>query len=356
MHKKIFPFFFMLLIAGACFSQGDRFFEINGFIENKANGKIFLQCYDEKGSITDQASDITDHKFYFRGRLTERAKASLAMGGGGVSDYFFLDTGKIDMRLRVDTQQINGNRVLHLSAAITGSKSQLIWEETVDHFGKISRCEAPDSVKSEDFYNAMLKIAKTYPELYVTRELLFYNDSWSYEQLNNLFSLIPKSKQETALGEKIKKWLALLKQTRANTYIFFPTQKDPQQKPVTLDDLEFTYLLIDFWASWCAPCRREHPGLVQLYNRYKQKGFNVLGISLDKEMDKAKWLQAIKEDQLPWKQVSDLKGFQTEIATHYALDYIPYNILIDRNGKILARDLRGDELQNKLRSLFEKKK
>lgn len=349
MQKKFVLLNIFLLVASFCFSQTNNYFEINGVVENRKEGKIFLQCSDEKAGNTDYVSEIKDHKFYFKAKFTQRGKAYLKIDGIKESQSFFMDTGKINIQVKIDSSK---GAAPFLTLNTTGSHSQEIWDETVEHFGKISRCEAPDSVKSEDYYNAMAAIVKQYPDLYVTPELIGYNAHWSYEQMKALYESLPKSQQETPTGAMLKTRLETLKITKPNRYIFFPTQKDPQGKSLTLDDLTFTYLLIDFWASWCAPCRREHPGLVASYNQYKAQGFNVLGISLDKSADKEKWLRAIKEDKLPWKQVSDLNSFQTEIATHYGIDFIPYNILIDRNGKILATDLRGEDLKKKLKELF----
>jgi thiol-disulfide isomerase/thioredoxin len=353
MAKTVLLFSVLFFSIGAALPQTSRSFEINGFVENKSSGVVFLYCYDEKGNIANSSAEIKDNRFYFKGEIAERAKASLAIGGISKSHFFFMDTGKINVSLKIDTQYITGKTYPGFSVnSLTGSKSQEIWDETLDHFGKISRCEAPDSVKAADYYTAMLLLAQKYPDLYVTREVLLYLNKLSYSQAKEIFDLIPAAKQETPLGVLINKQLARLKETNANTYIFFPAQKDETGKEVTLDNLEFKYLLIDFWASWCGPCRQEHPGLISLYNKYQPSGLEVLSISLDKESDKAKWQQAFRTDKLPWKQVSDLKGFQAEIATHYSLSFVPYNILIDRSGKILATDLRGPDLRKKLKAIF----
>lgn len=129
------------------------------------------------------------------------------------------------------------------------------------------------------------------------------------------------------------------------------TFKTPEDKDVNLSDFKGKYLLIDFWASWCGPCRKENPNVVALYNRYKEKGFEILGVSLDRT--KEPWIKAIADDKLTWTHVSDLKGWQSAAAALYGITSIPHTVLLDKDGKIIARQLRGEQLGQKLDELFK---
>lgn len=128
---------------------------------------------------------------------------------------------------------------------------------------------------------------------------------------------------------------------------------DPDGKTVTLSSFKGKYVLVDFWAFWCKPCRKENPNVVKAYKQFKSKGFEVFGVSLDR--DKADWLSAIKEDGLTWTHVSDLKYFESQAASDYNISAIPFSILLDPEGVIIAKNLRGAALEKKLNEVFSKK-
>jgi peroxiredoxin len=128
-------------------------------------------------------------------------------------------------------------------------------------------------------------------------------------------------------------------------------QNDADGKPISLSSFRGKYVLIDFWASWCGPCRRENPAVVAAYNQFKDKNFTILGVSLDQ--DKQKWLDAVKNDNLTWTHVSDLAYWNNAVAKKYNVSSIPQNYLLDPSGKIIAKNLRGEELRQKLSELLK---
>lgn len=130
--------------------------------------------------------------------------------------------------------------------------------------------------------------------------------------------------------------------------IVLPSSKG---KVISLSSLRGKVVLIDFWASWCGPCRQENPNVVKVYEKYKDKGFEIFGVSLD--MNKSQWLQAIQSDNLTWPQVSDLGYWNSVVVPKYQIAGIPATFLLDKEGKIIARDLRGEELDKKLAEVFK---
>ena len=122
---------------------------------------------------------------------------------------------------------------------------------------------------------------------------------------------------------------------------------NPNGEYVKLSSFRGKYVLVDFWASWCGPCRMENPNVVNLYKKYKDKGFEIYGVSLD--MDKKSWLEAIQKDNLTWTQVSDLAYWNSIVVANYRISGIPATVLLDKEGKIIAKDLRGPELEAKLK-------
>lgn len=131
------------------------------------------------------------------------------------------------------------------------------------------------------------------------------------------------------------------------------TLPDVNGNPVSLSSYKGKYVLVDFWASWCRPCRMENPNVVQAYNNFKDKNFTVLGVSLDRPDGKEEWVKAIKDDKLGWTHVSDLKFWESAVVSLYRFEGIPYNVLVDPTGKVIAESLRGADLERKLSEVLK---
>ncbi|MBP1618440.1 MAG: Thiol-disulfide oxidoreductase resA [Bacteroidetes bacterium] len=170
-------------------------------------------------------------------------------------------------------------------------------------------------------------------------------------EIEPLFQSLSSSLKSTTEGKEFAEKIASLKAVGVGAIAPDFTQNDTKGNPVKLSSFRGKYILVDFWASWCGPCRRENPAVLEAYNQFKDKNFTILGVSLDNAQ--ANWEKAIEADKLAWTQVSDLRGWQNEVAVLYGVQSIPQNFLLDPNGKILAKNLRGEELKSKLNELIK---
>lgn len=170
-------------------------------------------------------------------------------------------------------------------------------------------------------------------------------------EMKKLYDGLSKQVQETYIGKEIGKELNASKGVAVGSKAPSFSAPTPDGEELALEDALGKYTLVDFWAAWCMPCRKENPNIVKVYEEYHDKGFNVLGVSLDKDRDK--WLKAIEDDGLEWAQISNLKFWNDPIAKEYGIRAIPQSYLLDENGKIVAQNLRGPALGKKIKELLE---
>ena len=216
-----------------------------------------------------------------------------------------------------------------------------------------NQVDSVEAVEKEKVYKAfVLENGKTSPvALYALS--LYTGYSIDPAKAQPLYDQLGATVKNSPAGRAFAERIEISKHLQIGQPAFAFTQRDTLDQPVSLASFKGKYVLIDFWASWCGPCRAENPNVVKAYNQYKDKDFTVLGVSLDRPGQKERWLKAIHDDGLAWTHVSDLKFWDNEVAKLYDVKAIPQNFLLDKEGKIIARDVRGEELQSTLQDLIK---
>lgn len=203
------------------------------------------------------------------------------------------------------------------------------------------------------YYLEQMQFVKNNPSspvsLYLTQEAL--GNDMDAANADPMFALLSATLQKSEKGKELRAQIEVGKRTMVGVKAIDFTQPDVNGTAIALSSFKGKYVLVDFWASWCGPCRAESPNLVKAYNAYKNKNFEIFGVSFDD--NKAKWLKAVKDDKYTWPQVSELKGWESPISELYGILGIPFNLLLDPNGVIIARNLRGEALEKKLEEILK---
>lgn len=316
------------------FSQNKtKTFNINGTVKNIADSTWLFLSDLADGSYKDIDSTLVlNEKFQFRGKLNHEI-VNLAIH---TKDFKDRVTFWVDHTPTV----ISAEKGKFKTASITGSKAQ-------EKKYELDALTNNPKTKDQDF----IAFIQTNPTSIISANLLkVYASTWNKDTVSMLFQQFSPEVKNSIYGKMISDFLTYNQTPKiGDKYVDFE-QTDVNGKNIKLSDLHGKVVLVEFWGSWCAPCREGHPKLIQTYEQFKPKGFEILGVAADTDIKKL--LAAIQKDKLPWQNVSDLRGDQNKAALIYGVSYYPANFLIDQNGIIIAKDLRNEKLVEKLKELF----
>lgn len=364
-----------LMALSICFGQGVNAqqkdaFRLEGQLDGLPDGELYLG-FGTFGEMKADTVTSTAGKFIFQDSITEPCFAMLFNHDYSVKLDLYLDKGNIQIQgdyNALDESKITGSPVVneyaaYMSRQLASRKPvQAIYEKWMQAYN------SGDSAKADVEKAAFMKARNAQGKMSVDLQKAFMKDhpgsiaaAWEllhYIKDENLKESIAIYDQFTPAvksslqGKELAARIATLSRVQVGNPAPGFEQQALKGDAIRLADYKGKYVLLEFWASWCAPCRAESPNVLKAYEKYKGNGFDVLSVSLDDKQDK--WAAAVKKDGLVWKQVSDLKGWKNEVARLYGIQAVPANFLIDPNGKIIAQNLRGDDLQNKLENLFKK--
>lgn len=349
-------------------------YTITGEITNVPNAAKAYLIYSDGAQRKVDSASVNQGKFTFTGVVSQPGDALLTIDheGAGMSQLsspdllnLFLEGGAISIKgtdsiynAVLSGTPLNDDRYkLNTSLAAVTAKEKAFrkkfsqaTQEELNSQAFNQRLESEYNALQKEKDEAYINFIKTTPNSLLSLKTLIeiagpVPDVALVEPLLNALS---PQLQEMESAKELRKELELGKLVMVGAIAPDFTQNDPEGNPITLSSFHGKYVLIDFWASWCAPCRQENPNIVAAYTKYKDKGFTVLGVSLDRETGRNAWLKAIKDDQLTWSQVSDLKFWNNEVAKKYGVSAIPRNFLLDPNGRIIATNIRGEELHTTL--------
>lgn len=343
----------LMLMTSLAFRYTPPGFALTGKINGFTDKYIYLG-HTEKGSHITDSCLVKDGAFSFKFRLAEPQLLYLHSKDRKLQKIFYAEN--VAMKVTGDVSALD-------KVVVTGSKTQdefaALEDQINAHRQQVMKLwMKSDSMKqvADKAYKYEWEIRKQFvlahPRSIVSlQELMNWTAESNYREAKAIYDNLDPSIKNTEKAKEIELRLANLEKVAIGNAATDFTQNDIAGKPVSLSSYKGNYVLLEFWASWCGPCRAENPNLLEAYKKYKGHGFNILSVSLDD--DASKWKKAVDKDALPWTQVSDLKGWNNIAAVQYGVRGIPANFLIDPQGKIVKRDLRGEALNKALAELFQ---
>ncbi len=322
-------------------------FIINGDVKGFADGTTVSFLNGQTGAAENEVI-ISKEKFILKGKLSSPDFKILQFNKQPLYVTIFLDNSKVKLTATKETLD---------KVIVTGSPAHqgfLEFNNLLQPYQNAFNEALPyDSAITAKATELTYQFASTHASAFINPLAIYryYQLTEDLIKADELYNQLPAEIKTTSMAIAVAQVIAQAKETALGYVLPEFTQADTSGIPVTLSSFRGKYVLIDFWASWCRPCRQENPNVVMAYNKFKDKNFTVLGISLDRE--KSSWVEAIKADGLTWTHLSDLKFWQNSVAQQFQIGSIPQNYLIDPDGKLIGKNLRGPALERKLLKILK---
>jgi peroxiredoxin len=370
---KIILFAGVVLLSNSVQAQKNGFI-INGTITDLPSGKVYLVHENEKKENVTDSAKIVNNRFMFKGFTSSPAFYSIYITDKQKGSNFLVENKNLTFTATKDSlykAKVTGSEIYDTYMSFYNVDWKPVTAKAGDIYQRLDKAEKEGKTKADpsvrkgfdEEFKALGVLNDTVVNAYIRKNrnsiasaMVILDRYINYPYFDNARALMPllsKEVQQSSFGKQIYAALSLDEKTAIGKSAPIFSMADTSGKMVSLADFKGKYVLIDFWASWCGPCRKENPNVVAAYKKYHDKGFEILGVSLDST--KEPWLKAIAADGLTWNHVSDLKGWKNTAAATYGVKSVPASFLIGPDGKVIGKDLRGEALHAKLESLFTKK-
>ena len=347
------------MTLAACNAQSG--YKVTGTVEGMPDGKAIIATVNGSSLDTLAKADVKNGSFEFTGNVSEPTGAYIMVIGQRGAIPFMLENANITVNAGQAGLTVTGSEgqkiydqfmAINASAQQEAMKLQQEYQAANGDQAKIQAVQEAYAKLMTDAQAKETELIKANPDSYVSTFVIVSSmGQMEYEQLKERYSLLGEKAKASAQGKAIAAQIAKLESTAIGQIAPNFTITTPEGESISLYDIKGKVKLIDFWASWCGPCRGENPHVVEIYKEYHPKGLEIFGVSLDN--NKEAWVKAIADDGLVWKHGSDLKGWQSAPAQLYSVTGIPHTVLLDENNKIIAKNLRGDELKQKIAELLK---